>query len=162
MQKITLLILTALVIVLFCGASFIFGLYIGKVKLSEKQTAVEKQNLIGDISEKIKKLPGMEVFMSQPPDVIKGRIKSISGDTIFLLALPISVENLFKAEKEFQINVSDATEIYYLELNAKTSLFEKTPLAFEQLKPEETIAVTFDLTDKSGSIVNALKIKANR
>lgn len=162
MPKTLIIILSVLLLILLCGASFLFGLYVGKVKLSEQQVAAEKHNLISAISEKIKKFPGMEIFNALPPDIIHGQIKSISGDLIILTAAPSSVEDLFQAEKEYRVNVSDKTEIYYLELNAKTGSFEKKPLQFEQLKPNETISVTFDPIKKFDFTVEALKIKTNR
>ncbi|MBI5077584.1 hypothetical protein HZB94_04360 [Candidatus Falkowbacteria bacterium] len=162
MPKPAIIIFLILTIILFCGVSFIFGLYVGKIKLSEKQIMAEKQNLVDEISGKIKKLPGMEVFKALPMDIIHGAIKSINGQKITLIAAPASVADLFAKEKEYQIGVAPETKIFYLELNAKTALFEEHPLALADLKPNETISITIDPQEKLSSEIKALKIKANR
>lgn len=162
MSKLPIIIFSILLIIIFCGVSFIFGLYVGKVKLSEKQIAAAKQNLIDEVSGKITKLPGMEVFKAQPTDIIRGEIKSIDADEITLIASPSSVNDLFSKPKEYQISVTSATKIYYLEINAKTASFAEHPLALQELKPNEVVSITIDLLKKFNSKIEALKIKVNR
>lgn len=172
MQNFLTWFLIIFLIIVIGVTSFLCGLYVGKNVLAKAAIEKEKQIVISNLSEKIKKLPGLGVIEAMPADIMHGRIQSISGKQIKFLAEPKSIDEILSdVPTKYNLNITDKTKIYYFEATDSasateptsiTSLVTEKPLTADELKIDEQIAVVIDPAQIGEATIDALEIKVNR
>jgi len=165
-----LLIIFLIVVIGVTG--FICGLYVGKNVLAKATIEAARQTAISTLSEKIKKLPGLDVIEAMPADVMHGTVQAISGRQIKFLAGPKSIDEIIAgAPAEYNLNITEKTKIYYFEIKDNDLTQESIPLTgfvteklitIDDLKIDEQIAVVFDPAQLGQAVIDALEIKVNR